>query len=874
MLGNAVYTFAEPESELVPSVYEETVSMMPLLAKSSSDIAYEVEGGSIYFNKNKGQITDADYSITEADIPDTIDGVKVVSIGNKAFSGCNNLISVTIPNTVETIGDRAFYNCDELQSIIIPNSVVSLGERAFWLCENLTYATLSDNIETIGDYTFYYCRLLEDVNIPTSAKSLGKYAFYNCNSVKNITIPTSVTTIGANCFRKCTALENIIVDANNENYSSLDGVLYNKLLSEIICYPAMRQNNSYTLPNTVNKIGTGAFANSLLVNITIPSSVSEIASNAFIASKNIENIYVSNNNSSFCSDNGILFNKSKTSILYYPAGKTESTYNIPVSISSIGNYAFAYSNLKTINIPESITTIGYYAFTNCENISEISIPRSVSIIDEGLFENCRSLVKVNLPDTITSIGEYAFYDCKAIEEIELPTSVTEINESAFEGCKNLKKIIIPKSVSYIGSYAFDDCDNLTIYCNVKSYANRYAVKNKIEYIFLEASYAVEGGNIYFNKDTGEIVAADAEITRAVIPDKIENIAVTAIGELAFDGCALLEYVSLPNTVKEIKWGAFWECTELTSINLPQDLVIIEECAFNRCGMITISIPETTEYVGESAFSGCTNLQKINVDKNNTNYTSVSGILYSKDLKTLIAYPNGYGSEYSIPTTTINIASSAFEGCSDLKNIIIPDSVKSIGEYAFCECSNLTSVIIPDSVNEIGERIFLDCLNLRSVNIPTQIETLPNGMFCGCESLKTIEIPNNIKTVEIDVFQYCSNLNTIIIPQSVIEISTGAFEACANLTDVYYIGSEAEWNNIDIDDYGNDDLLLYATIHFNTKFTKGDIDLNGAVNDKDATLLLKYLSGIENLTQSQYEIAKINTDESVDVLDVIALLKEV
>ena len=323
---------------------------------------------------NKVIITGCDKSAKGAiTIPSKIDGKPVTRIGGEAFHGCTGLTNITIPNSVTSIGDWAFHKCTGLTSITIPNSVTYIGHNAFWYCSGLTSITISDSVT-----------------------SIGYGAFERCTGLTSITIPNSVTSIETGAFDGCTGLTSINVASGNNYYSDNNGVLFNKKKTELIRYPEGKSQTSYTIPNSVTSIGDWAFKDCTgLTSITIPNSVTSIEDCAFNGCSGLTSINVASGNNYYSDNNGVLFNKKKTELIRYPEGKSQTSYTIPDSVTSIGHRAFyGCTGLTSITIPDSVTSIGYSAFKDCTGLTSITIP-----------------------DSVTSIGYMAFYGCTGLKDV-------------------------------------------------------------------------------------------------------------------------------------------------------------------------------------------------------------------------------------------------------------------------------------------------------------------------------------------------------------------------------------------------------------------------------------------------------------------------
>lgn len=305
--------------------------------------------GNIYYEEKEDgtiEITDCTSSATSINIPSTIDGKSVTSIGNNAFYSCKNLVNVTIPDSITSIGNNAFEYCASLKSVLIPGSVKSIGNAAFNRCKSLM------NIEVIKNNSNYFSQdgVLFDKNktkliqypignkriaydIPNGVKSFGDCAFDSCSTLKNITIPDSVTSIGWGVFSGSTSLTNIDVSENNLNYSSYEGVLFNKNKTELIKYPIGNERTSYNIPAGVINFGDVFSDCKNLVNITIPNSVTNIGIGAFWQCANLASITITNSVTSI--DNYAFYDCKNLKDIYYYG--TQSEWN-NISVGSNNEY--------------------------------------------------------------------------------------------------------------------------------------------------------------------------------------------------------------------------------------------------------------------------------------------------------------------------------------------------------------------------------------------------------------------------------------------------------------------------------------------------------------------------------------------------------
>ena len=752
----------------------------------------KVESGNAKYDSrnNCNAIIETSTNTLIAGCKNTVIPSSVTTIGTASFYGCTGLTSITIPSSVVSLGEGAFFDCTGLTSISIPNSVTSIGENVFAYCENLKTATLSNKIKTISFSAFSGCYSLTGIEIPNSVTTIDEEAFSYCESITNITIGENVNSIGKCAFMSCNGLsristlnptpptcgENVFKNVNVSNvtltvptgsvskYKSADtwkDFKYEQT-DEDPSEPELPTDNSGLSYNILNstEVEVIAGAEKYTGDIVIPSQTTI---------------------------DGKVYNVTKVGnkAFYECTGLTSVT--IPEGVTSIGSYAFYYcSELKSITIPNSVKSIGSGAFSGCIDLESIIVESGNIVYDSR--DNCNAIIETStntlitgckntvIPDSITSIGDYAFSGRSGLTSITISNSVTRIGYWAFSGCSGLTSVTsLNPTPPACGSKVFENVtvgnitlevpnESVSLYQSADTWKDFGTIKGiSEEEPELPEDTSGLSYNIINSTDVEVIAGAEKYTGDIVIPSqttidgKVYN--VTKVGNKAFYECTSLTSITIPDGVTSIGNYAFYYCIGLTSITIPDSVTSIGDLAFYGCsGLTSITIPNSVTSIGVFAFLDCSGL------------TSVT-----------------------IPNSVTSIGDSAFTGCSGLTSVTIGNSVTSIGDYAFSGCIGLTSIVV-----ESGNTVY-DSRNNCNAIIETSTNTLitgckntviPNGVtsigdlaFSGCIGLTSITIPSSVTSIGRYAFEGCSGLTSISIPSSVTSIGNYAFSDCSGLTSV-------------------------------------------------------------------------------------------
>ncbi len=731
--------------------------------------------------------------------------------------------------------------------------------------------TLSANAATSGDYTYSvsggnatitdYTGSATTLTIPSTlggypVTSIGYDAFYNCDSLTSVTIGNSVTSIGYEAFSDCDSLANITVEENNPRYCSVNGVLFNKDKTTLLAYPAGKTASSYTIPNSVTSIGDCAFYGcSSLTSIAFPDSVTSVGAGAFYKCNALEAVYISDLaswcqcdflDSAYASDAVVSTNPLSDKCRLYLNGELLTNAIIPDGVTSIKAYAFANcTSLASITIPNSVTSVDKYAFSGCNALEAVYISDLASwcqcsftdyeylagdatiVSTNPLSDKCKLylngelLTNAIIPDGVTSIEAYAFANCTSLTSVTILDGVTTIGKEAFANCISLTSIVIPNSVTSIGEKAFFGCTSLI----------------DMTVPFVGASRSASGSSGVFGYIFGYTLSSGTQGTvqqhysygyyhNYYIPSSLRSVVVTDATKIpygAFYNCSMLISITIPNSVTSIENNAFRNCNSLPSITIPDSVTSIGSDAFRDCPLMTsITIPDSVTSIGKRAFSYCKSLDSVIIYSSTAKIDNIglpsSTVIYCKADSAAEKYcssndrPFAYidgteeemivGGEIGKFIWTLDKRTGVLELIGSGKmidfstvtapwygyryfitSVILPDGLTNIGKKAFFNCPRLTSISIPDSVTSIGNAAFYKCRYLHSITIPSGVKAIGTYAFYQCISLTSATITDGVTNIGNDAFCGCSSLTSITIPDSVVSIGSSAFEDCTSLISV-------------------------------------------------------------------------------------------
>lgn len=802
----------------------------------------------------------------------------VTTIEDGTFFCCTNMQTITIPETVTSIGQSAFEGCNNLKSISIPNSVTSIGNKAFYECKKLENIIIPDGVTFIRYYTFYGCESLEWVSLPESVYYIDQFAFKNCSSLKSIIIPSAVTKIAVAAFLHCDALttvyyggtedkwSTISIEGNNgclngvrkyyfsqtepekdgyfwhfdtdgvtpvswgnePNYSyGLEYVLNDDNASYIVVGIGDCIDKDLIIPSThkglpVNAIGENAFnGNTDITYVLIDRAVTSIGQGAFNLCSSLKNVYYNGTKEEWetlCSSIGVSNDYLIDAKVYYFSqtqpeegffwhfdtdGKTpvswgvESDYSVGLKYSLNTDekgytvVGIGYCEDTDLVIPATyrglpVTAIGSNAFESVRSFKSVSIPASVTTIGEKAFASCGvTSVTFATNSQLTTVDRYAFFSSSSLQSIALPDGVTTIGVAAFNGCNNITSISIPDSITTIENRALDfDSSAFTVYNNAK-----YLGNSTNPYLVL-------------------VGATDTSITTCNIHTDAK-----LIYAFAFKDCTLLTSVTIPDSVIIIGNSVFYKCDALESLIIGSGVTSIGD------GIISY---ESYDAKLKSVYYGGTaeEWNTIAIGKYNGNLTDATRYYYSATAP--LEEGNFWHYIEDVPTvwtyTTVTF---------DLNAEADSDTLESAKYYYSASCtlptlerpgyvfkgwtldnSVETPVIFTDAVWQITDdtvaftAVWEADSQMTGFTFTTKAVVVGGGTQNSCTitaylgSGGDVVIPNGVTTIGKGIFQFNTSITSVVIPDSVTTIGDNAFDQCESLKTVTF-GTNSQLTTIGV-----------------------------------------------------------------------------
>ena len=720
----------------------------------------------------------------------------ISTIALRAFQNFTNLESVELPQNVNgvTISAYAFYGCENLQTaynmeyvynvyreafrdIPLRNSRNAIGEARLFSIGSSCNSTLTSGL--IEPYAFANTKL-EKVEIGNSIKTIGENAFEGCSSMKELTIGDNVTSIGAAAFRGCTGLTsislgagfnlnidipNVFDDPMNLNTISIsdENIAYS---DEGNCLVDAKDvlwigTNSSVIPDRVTTIGEKAFyGRTGLTSIVIPAGVTEIGEAAFAYCENLKMVTCMSEEPFRFAETSFEAIPYDDAVLVVPSEAAKTKYEEANYLDYFGSIVVGKSGVVTNGVNwvlysndngYTLEISGKGAMADYEK--ESAVPWSKYNVGEDIFNKIN---KVVVKEGITHIGSYCFANLGyylgvdgAIEvEMSLPYDLKTIASEAFTYSYGLKSLELPNYVESIGNRVFYGCHNLA-----SIVIDQSGVSVKV--------YDVKGNCIIANN-----VVVYGCYT-ATIPEGVKS-----IGSHAFAGQKRLKSITIPSSVESIKYleeefGAF-AYSDLESITFAEgsQLKSISPYAFFYCDALkSIDLPNSLTTIGDGAFLECYALESVTLG------SSVETIGAS-------AFNCAPISSIIIPASVKSIGNWTFADCRALESVTFAEGsqLTSIGDNAFNTCSALSSITLPNTVTTVGAKAFHYCTKLESATLSNSMEAIPDNMFYNCAQLKEITIPESVTSIGEYAFYNCASLKNITIGKSVESIGAWAFSA--------------------------------------------------------------------------------------------------
>ncbi len=717
------------------------------------------------------------------------------------------------------------------------------GEITFLYTVTNGEAEIRKGMSTDRSLPYWMIDIFDSVEIPDTidgypVTSIADYAFYELK-YDNISLPDSIKKIGDNAL----------------------GI-----------YSPDDPDTVFSFPESTEEIGAYPFKNFYGKKIIIPEKVSKLSTEAMALPENdayvdmeTDKVYyeIAEGNPYFYQENGAILSADDSVLYYYFTETHKEKYVVPEKTKEICARAFACADTDEIVLPDSIEKIGNRAFIH-STVQKINIPDKIKNIPRRAFKGCSKLSDISLPDGIISIDTEAFANCRSLGKISLGSSLEKIDPSAFTNAK-AASFEVSSGCKYYSSedgVLFDKKKETLLLFAKNSLISSYEIPDTVKTI---------SSNSFSEADS---------LKKISIPESV-----TTIEDSAFQGCTSLASCSLPSGLKTIQIKTFENCSSLSEISIGNQTENIEDYAFKGTAISSIEIPKSVKYLPTNVFSECRKLKNIYVSSGTfglskynapngaavsltdiDEVTVVDGVIFSKDMKTLINF------------STLNSDYPPISYYTSYKKYEIPSGVTEIAENAFSD-SSVYGVVLPDTLLKIDDHAFYNCTMLETVDFNNTSPEIGKGVFYGCSSLYSFQLPENISVIPEDTFSECTNIYSAALPDSTVKLLRGSMPC--TISQIYI---PASVTYIDEEAFNTSTLGLicapegsyaekFANEH-NIEFVSDtDNDLNGDVNGDGNTNIVDLIT-LKSVLLNQNDSIKaspdITKDGKVTVLDAVKL----
>ena len=770
---------------------------------------------------------------------------KLEVLGSAAFNNCSSLETISIPNLVTHLKGDTFRDCISIKNIKLPDNLESIGYNTFINCETLADIILPETISIIESSAFSQCEQLTNIVLPASIKKIEKQAFKTIlNVYYNGTIEDWCSIefeyhLSSYYFDIYLLDESGTIIYGNNKYNKLENVEITGNIKTIKEYAFAHSNiKSIIIPEGVTTIEANAFSKcNKLVSVTLPKTLKMLGKDAFYEDIYIKDVYFDGDikdwcmieNSGFSSIpltyNNFLYILDEHGDVYNNGNRYSLLPNeliIPDGIVCINDYAFYGQNsIISVFIPDSVEKISFSAFSCCSNIESMTLPfigESLNSRDNIFFgyifgANEYKNQDKYIPNKIKSISltketevfDYAFYNCASLTSISLPESLVTIGDYAFDNCSLLTSIILQKELNMFGKSVFAGCENLTdIYYRgtLKNWCN-------IDFTNFYSNPMSTNSNLYL-MDRDGVIEYNGDKYSLLTNELIISDDVTTLKSYSFCGIKFTS-IYVPDSVKTISYNAFYGCANVQQISLPF-----------LGSDITHGVKLSYLFDYDDGFDKPRNLKEIEIRNGIIQMGSLSG--YSLQRITL---PYVGENKYGNGCTFLGYAFSNYWD-SNVKNSYVPNCLEEvivlggnvIGEYAFQDCSNLKRIILPNTLKTICKNSFVGCEKLEYLEIPfvgttiddnshlgylfgadtylknssfvpatlkelvlTNCNLISDYAFYECDSIESIVIKNCSPSIGVESFKNLKNLEIFDAREGIKDVGTSAFAGCENLTSI-------------------------------------------------------------------------------------------